>query len=63
MKVELVILLVVRFGFLDFRCYGESICLFLCNILVVVIDDFGRVILLDVVRGIVICMWKGYCDV
>ncbi|KAL6037029.1 hypothetical protein STEG23_030144 [Scotinomys teguina] len=51
-----------RFGLPDSRRHGESICLSPCNTLAVVTDDFGRVILLDVARGIAIRMWKGYRD-
>ncbi|MBZ3870457.1 Rab3 GTPase-activating protein non-catalytic subunit [Sciurus carolinensis] len=51
-----------RFGLPDSRRHGESICLSPCNTLAAVTDDFGRVILLDVARGIAIRMWKGYRD-
>lgn len=54
--------LAVRFGLPDSRRHGESICLSPCNTLAAVTDDFGRVILLDVARGIAIRMWKGYRD-
>ncbi|ELK32161.1 Rab3 GTPase-activating protein non-catalytic subunit, partial [Myotis davidii] len=50
------------FGLPDSRRHGESICLSPCNSLAAVTDDFGRVILLDVTRGIAIRMWKGYRD-
>ncbi|KAF3823111.1 hypothetical protein GH733_010547 [Mirounga leonina] len=50
------------FGLPDSRRHGESICLSPCNTLAAVTDDFGRVILLDVARGIAIRMWKGYRD-
>ncbi|KAK2843856.1 hypothetical protein Q7C36_012071 [Tachysurus vachellii] len=46
----------------DSRRHGESICLSPCNTMAGVTDDFGRVTLLDVVRGIAIRMWKGYRD-
>lgn len=49
----------IRFGLPDSRRHGESICLSPCNTLAAVTDDFGRVILLDVARGIAIRMWKG----
>uniref|UniRef100_A0A4W5MM32 RAB3 GTPase activating protein subunit 2 (non-catalytic) n=1 Tax=Hucho hucho TaxID=62062 RepID=A0A4W5MM32_9TELE len=52
----------VRFGLPDSRRHGESICLSPCNTLAGVTDDFGRVMLLDVGRGIAIRMWKGYRD-
>ena len=48
-----------RFGLPDSRRHGESICLSPCNTLAGVTDDFGRVTLLDVARGIAIRMWKG----
>ncbi|MBV98885.1 Rab3 GTPase-activating protein non-catalytic subunit, partial [Eschrichtius robustus] len=50
------------FGLPDSRRHGESICLSPCNTLAAVTDDFGRIILLDVARGIAIRMWKGYRD-
>ncbi|OXB68300.1 hypothetical protein ASZ78_015240 [Callipepla squamata] len=51
-----------RFGIPDSRRHGEKICLSPCNTLAAVTDDFGRVILLDVTRGLAIRMWKGYRD-
>ncbi|KAG8443778.1 hypothetical protein GDO86_009093 [Hymenochirus boettgeri] len=59
-KVEPATPLAVRFGLPDSRRHGESISLSPCNTLAAVTDDFGRVILLDVGRGIAIRMWKGY---
>ncbi|XP_059533767.1 rab3 GTPase-activating protein non-catalytic subunit [Myotis daubentonii] len=61
-KMEPATPLAVRFGLPDSRRHGESICLSPCNSLAAVTDDFGRVILLDVTRGIAIRMWKGYRD-
>ncbi|XP_005409325.1 PREDICTED: rab3 GTPase-activating protein non-catalytic subunit isoform X2 [Chinchilla lanigera] len=61
-KVEPATPLAVRFGLPDSRRHGESICLSPCNTLAAVTDDFGRVLLLDVARGIAIRMWKGYRD-
>lgn len=61
-KMEPATPLAVRFGLPDSRRHGESICLSPCNTLAAVTDDFGRVILLDVARGIAIRMWKGYRD-
>ncbi|XP_074165300.1 rab3 GTPase-activating protein non-catalytic subunit isoform X1 [Sminthopsis crassicaudata] len=61
-KVEPATPLAVRFGLPDSRRHGESICLSPCNTLAAVTDDFGRVILLDVARGLAIRMWKGYRD-
>lgn len=61
-KVEPATPLPIRFGLPDSRRHGESICLSPCNTLAGVTDDFGRVTLLDLVRGIAIRMWKGYRD-
>uniref|UniRef100_H3AZD3 RAB3 GTPase activating non-catalytic protein subunit 2 n=1 Tax=Latimeria chalumnae TaxID=7897 RepID=H3AZD3_LATCH len=61
-KVEPATPLAVRFGLPDSRRHGESICLSPCNTLAAVTDDFGRVILLDVARGVAVRMWKGYRD-
>ncbi|XP_056282047.1 rab3 GTPase-activating protein non-catalytic subunit isoform X2 [Pseudoliparis swirei] len=61
-KVEPVTPLGIRFGLPDSRRHGESICLSPCNTLAGVTDDFGRVTLLDLARGIAIRMWKGYRD-
>ncbi|CAO2638769.1 Rab3 GTPase-activating protein non-catalytic subunit [Lemmus lemmus] len=61
-KMEPATPLAVRFGLPDSRRHGESICLSPCNTLAAVTDDFGRVILLDVTRGIAVRMWKGYRD-
>ncbi|XP_060102343.1 rab3 GTPase-activating protein non-catalytic subunit [Heteronotia binoei] len=61
-KVEPATPLAVRFGIPDSRRHGERICLSPCNSLAAVTDDFGRVLLLDVARGIAIRMWKGYRD-
>uniref|UniRef100_A0A673CNK7 RAB3 GTPase activating protein subunit 2 (non-catalytic) n=1 Tax=Sphaeramia orbicularis TaxID=375764 RepID=A0A673CNK7_9TELE len=61
-KVEPATPLAIRFGLPDSRRHGESICLSPCNTLAGVTDDFGRVSLLDLARGIAIRMWKGYRD-
>ncbi|KAJ3613339.1 hypothetical protein NHX12_019589 [Muraenolepis orangiensis] len=53
-KVEPATPMAVRFGLPDSRRHGESICLSPCNTLAGVTDDFGRVTLLDVARGIAI---------
>lgn len=53
------ILLSSRFGLPDSHRHGESISLSPCNMLAGVTDDFGRVTLLDLARGICIRMWKG----
>ncbi|XP_029449028.1 rab3 GTPase-activating protein non-catalytic subunit isoform X2 [Rhinatrema bivittatum] len=59
-KVEPATPLAVRFGLPDSRRHGESICLSPCNTLAAVTDDFGRVLLLDIGRGLAVRMWKGY---
>ncbi|XP_045917992.1 rab3 GTPase-activating protein non-catalytic subunit [Micropterus dolomieu] len=61
-KVEPATPLGIRFGLPDSRRHGETICLSPCNTLAGVTDDFGRVTLLDLARGISIRMWKGYRD-
>uniref|UniRef100_A0A8C5U2C3 RAB3 GTPase activating non-catalytic protein subunit 2 n=1 Tax=Malurus cyaneus samueli TaxID=2593467 RepID=A0A8C5U2C3_9PASS len=61
-KVEPATPLAVRFGLPDSRRHGERICLSPCNTLAAVTDEFGRVILLDVTRGLAVRMWKGYRD-
>ncbi|XP_037551139.1 rab3 GTPase-activating protein non-catalytic subunit [Nematolebias whitei] len=61
-KVEPATPLGIRFGLPDSRRHGESICLSPCNTLAGVTDDFGRVTLLDLARGLAIRMWKGYRD-
>ncbi|MBN3291964.1 RBGPR protein, partial [Polypterus senegalus] len=61
-KLEPATPLAVRFGLPDSRRHGEAICLSPCNTLAAVTDDFGRVLLLDVARGLAIRMWKGYRD-
>ncbi|XP_076604712.1 rab3 GTPase-activating protein non-catalytic subunit isoform X1 [Chaetodon auriga] len=61
-KVEPATPMSIRFGLPDSRRHGESICLSPCNMLAGVTDDFGRVTLLDLARGISIRMWKGYRD-
>ncbi|XP_034051245.1 rab3 GTPase-activating protein non-catalytic subunit isoform X2 [Thalassophryne amazonica] len=61
-KVEPATPLGIRFGLPDSRRHGETICLSPCNTLAGVTDDFGRVTLLDLARGIAIRMWKGYRD-
>ncbi|XP_058470844.1 rab3 GTPase-activating protein non-catalytic subunit isoform X2 [Solea solea] len=61
-KVEPATALGIRFGLPDSRRHGESICLSPCNTMAGVTDDFGRVTLLDLARGIAIRMWKGYRD-
>uniref|UniRef100_A0A8C5RDN0 RAB3 GTPase activating non-catalytic protein subunit 2 n=1 Tax=Laticauda laticaudata TaxID=8630 RepID=A0A8C5RDN0_LATLA len=61
-KVEPATPLPVRFGIPDSRRHGERICLSPCNTLAAITDDFGRILLLDVARGLSVRMWKGYRD-
>ncbi|XP_013911507.1 PREDICTED: rab3 GTPase-activating protein non-catalytic subunit, partial [Thamnophis sirtalis] len=61
-KVEPATPLPVRFGIPDSRRHGERICLSPCNSLAAITDDFGRILLLDVARGLSVRMWKGYRD-
>lgn len=53
------LLLDCRFGIPDSRRHGERICLSPCNSLAAITDDFGRILLLDVARGLSVRMWKG----
>ncbi|PFX27196.1 Rab3 GTPase-activating protein non-catalytic subunit [Stylophora pistillata] len=52
----------VRFGLPDTRRRGTSITLAPNGRLAVTTDDFGRVMLLDVKKTIVVRIWKGYRD-
>ena len=51
--------LVCRFGLPDTRRRGTSITLAPNGRLAVTTDDFGRVMLLDVKKTIVVRIWKG----
>lgn len=53
------VLFYCRFGIPDSRRHGERICLSPCNSLAAITDDFGRILLLDVARGLSVRMWKG----
>ena len=48
-----------RFGLPDKRRVGDSIVLSPDNSLAATTDSFGRVMLLDLSRGIAVRMWKG----
>ena len=51
--------LIVRFGLPDARRHGNSITLAPNGRLAVTTDDFGRVMLLDAKKAIVVRLWKG----
>ncbi|GAB1601306.1 rab3 GTPase-activating protein non-catalytic subunit-like isoform X2 [Argonauta hians] len=61
-KIEPATTLPLRFGLPDKRRHAESIVLSPNNKYAATTDSYGRVILLDVQRGIGIRMWKGYRD-
>jgi len=61
-KIEPATSLPARFGLPDKRRLGESVVLGPDNKLAATTDSFGRVILLDIERGIAVRMWKGYRD-
>lgn len=54
-----IILLLVRFGLPDSHRHGTSITMAPNGRLAVTTDDFGRVMLLDAKKGIVVRLWKG----
>ncbi|CAH1792515.1 unnamed protein product [Owenia fusiformis] len=61
-KIEPATALGIRFGIPDRRRIGESIVLSPTNTLAATTDSFGRVLLIDVAKGITVRMWKGYRD-
>lgn len=61
-KVEKGTPLHARFGLPDTRRHGNSITLAPNGRLAVTTDDFGRVMLLDAKKAIVVRLWKGYRD-
>ncbi|XP_059162199.1 rab3 GTPase-activating protein non-catalytic subunit-like [Physella acuta] len=61
-KIEPATPLPLRFGLPDQRRAGEKIMLSPCNNYAATTDSFGRVILIDVQRGMAVRMWKGYRD-
>ncbi|XP_078349429.1 rab3 GTPase-activating protein non-catalytic subunit-like isoform X1 [Oculina patagonica] len=61
-KVEKGTLLPARFGLPDTLRHGTSITMAPNGRLAVTTDDFGRVMLLDAKKGIVVRIWKGYRD-
>ena len=58
-KIEPATALSTRFGLPDKRRHGELISLSPDNRMAAMTDSFGRVLLLDIVRGIALKMWKG----
>ncbi len=48
-----------RFGIPDLRRHGDTICVSPGQSLAVSTDSFGRVVLIDLTRGVAIRMWKG----
>ncbi|KAH9519441.1 Rab3 GTPase-activating protein non-catalytic subunit [Bulinus truncatus] len=61
-KIEPATPLPLRFGLPDKRRVGEKIVLSPNNNYAATTDSFGRVILIDVQRGMAVRMWKGYRD-
>ena len=58
-KIEPATALPNRFGLPDKRRHGERLHLSPDNKLAAVTDSFGRVMLVDIHRGIALRMWKG----
>ncbi|XP_012937688.1 rab3 GTPase-activating protein non-catalytic subunit [Aplysia californica] len=61
-KIEPATPLPLRFGLPDKRRCGEMIILSPNNNFAATTDSFGRIILIDVQRGMAVRMWKGYRD-
>lgn len=61
-KIEPPTALPPRLGLQDYRRHGESIIIAPANNLAATTDSFGRVILIDVAKGIAIRVFKGYRD-
>ena len=61
-KIEPPTFLPARFGFHDQRRKGETIIIAPGNNLAAATDSFGRVILIDMLKGIAIRIFKGYRD-
>lgn len=61
-KIEPATPLPLRFGLPDIRREGFSISLSPNNRYAATTDSFGRVMLIDIDRGIAVRMWKGYRD-
>lgn len=61
-KFETPTFLPARFGIHDQRRKGETIIIAPANNLAAITDSFGRVILVDVLKGIAIRIFKGYRD-
>ena len=58
-KIEPATALATRFGLPDKRRHGETICLSPDNRMAAMTDSFGRVLLVDIMRGTALRMWKG----
>jgi hypothetical protein len=50
---------VLRFGLYDKRRAGESIVQSPDGCLAATTDSFGRVVLIDILHGVAVRMWKG----
>ncbi|XP_076441806.1 rab3 GTPase-activating protein non-catalytic subunit-like [Babylonia areolata] len=61
-KIEPAAPLNLKYGLPDLRRSGDSIVLSPCNNYIATTDSFGRVILIDVQKGLAVRMWKGYRD-
>ncbi len=61
-KIEPPTLLPSRFALNDLRRKGETVIIAPANNLAAVTDSFARVILIDVLKGIAVRIFKGYRD-
>ncbi|KAK3092344.1 hypothetical protein FSP39_001596 [Pinctada imbricata] len=61
-KIEPATPLSIRFGLPDKSRHGVSVYLSPSDNYAATTDSFGRVVLIDVQRGVAIRMWKGYRD-
>ncbi|KAL8566839.1 hypothetical protein ACOMHN_052237 [Nucella lapillus] len=61
-KIEPAAPLNLKYGLPDLRRCGDSIVLSPCNNYIATTDSFGRVILIDMQKGLAVRMWKGYRD-
>lgn len=62
LKMEPEVPLTARFGLYDKRRIGEQVALSPDFKMAATTDSFGRVVLLDAIRGCAVRMWKGYRD-
>lgn len=58
-STQLFLFTIVRFGLPDTHRHGSSITLAPDGRLAVTTDDFGRVMLLDAKKAVVVRIWKG----